>query len=406
MRRARARPGVRRSLCRYNGRVYVRRLELANFRCYRQLDLALPLGTVVVTGANAQGKSSLLEALYLLATTRSPYAAPDREWIHWAALEEPLPFSRVAGEVVRSAGTDRLEVVQLRQAGDHGEERYTKQVRLNGSPRRAMDLLGRLNVVLFTPRDLDLVAGGPAERRRYLDVLLCQVDGAYCRALARFNRALVQRNHLLRRLRDRGGDRAELVFWDERLAEDGGLVLARRWGAVTRLSRLANAVHAELVGASAPLVASYAGTIPCGGDAADPQVMAEHFQSRLAARREDDVTRGMTMIGPHRDDVRLAVDGVDMRSFGSRGQQRTVTVALKLAEAQLMADVAGEAPVLLLDDVLSELDNRRQAYLIERVDGRHQTLLTATDPENPALARLPDALRLHVAGAAIRAAGA
>ncbi len=266
-----------------------------------------------------------------------------------------------------------------------------------------MDLLGHLNVVLFTPRDLELVAGGPAERRRYLDVLLCQVDRVYCRALARYNRALVQRNHLLRRLRDRGGDRAELAFWDQRLAQDGGLVLARRWGAVTRLSRLANAVHADLAGSSAPLETSYSGTVAADGvDASAPEAMTALFLAGLAARRDEELARGMTLAGPHRDDLRLTVDGVDMRSFGSRGQQRTVTVALKLAEAQLMADVAGEAPVLLLDDVLSELDGRRQTFLLARVDGARQTLITATDPDSPALAQLPDALRLHVSDAIVR----
>jgi len=399
--------------------VYVRRLALANFRCYRSLELTLPGGTIVVTGDNAQGKSSLLEALHVLATTRSPHAQSDRELLNWAAAAEPLPFSRVSGEVVRAAGHDHLEVLNLRQTTDHGEERFTKQVRLNGVPRRALDVLGRLNVVLFTPRDLELVHGGPAERRRYLDILLCQIDGVYCRALAAYNRVLAQRNHLLRRLRDRGGERSELAFWDQRLVAEGAVVMGRRQAAVAGLSASAKTIHAELVGRATELLLTYRASLApladttlspelaAGVPAPDPVLaaatdqLAARFAGAVAQRRDEDIARGLTLVGPHRDDLGFHVDGVDMRAFGSRGQQRTVALALKLAEARLMWQVTGERPVLLLDDVLSELDAHRQAYLVGRIDAHQQTLITTTDPAHPALARLGAALVLELAGAQV-----
>ncbi len=381
--------------------MYVRRVVLANFRGYRGLDLALPAGSVLVVGDNAQGKSTLLEALYVLATTRSAYAGSDRELIHWDAAREALPFSRVSGEVVRATGVEVIEVVNVRQAGGPGDERFTKQVRLNGSLRRAMDVLGRLNVVLFTPRNLELIHGGPAERRRYLDVLLCQVDGAYCRALASYNRVLAQRNALLRRLRERRGERAELAFWDDRLAEDGGLVLARRAAATALLAELAEGVHTELAG-DGRLVVDYRPALVAGAPLGGSQpAFQAALLADLAARLDDELARGVTLSGPHRDDLSFRVAGVDMRTYGSRGQQRTVTLALKLAEAGLMRAETGELPVLLLDDVLSELDERRQACVLDHVNAHQQTLITTTHAEAPVLGRLRAPLMLRVAAAQV-----
>jgi len=406
--------------------MFLRRLALTNFRCYRHLDLTLPNGTVVVVGRNAQGKTSLLEAIYLLATTRSPSASSDREFIHWDAGREPLPFARVWGEVARGGEAVRIEVRSVRQAPDDGDERYTKRVEVNHAPRRALDVIGLLTVVLFTPRDLEIVAGAPAERRRYLDVLLCQIDHAYCRSLTGFNQVLTQRNHLLRRLRDRGGRPDELAFWDERLAQHGAYVVERRAAAVAALSTLAAEVHAELAGApdrARPLSIAYLpGLRAAAGDPAQPVLdgwagptavpappparaeLTEGFRASLAAGRADDIARGATQSGPHRDELAFTLGGIDMRTYGSRGQQRTVALALKLAEAQLMWSDTGERPVILLDDVLSELDPDRRRHVMARVDPQQQTLITATDLGGLP-APLPDgALVLHVEAAAVAAA--
>jgi len=400
--------------------VYLRRLGLTNFRCYRQLDLTLPSGIVVVAGGNAQGKSSLLEAAYVLATTRSTHARTDRELVHWDADDEVIPYSRVWGEVAQAGEALTIEVLNVGASAEPGEDRFTKRVRVNNVPRRAFDVIGLLKVVLFTPRDLEVVDGAPAERRRYLDVLLCQIDRSYCQALSRYNQVLTQRNHLLRRLRERGGDRAELRFWDERLVADGALLLGRRLETVAALNALAAPLHADLVGGGDPFAMRYVPSVTdrsqparqlaqadeAGDGRAAParETIAASFADTLAARREEELARGMTVIGPHRDDLVFTVGGVDMRVFGSRGQQRTATLALKLAEARLMWTESGDRPVLLLDDVLSELDAHRRSYLLGHIDAHQQTLITTTEAEALPAEFLEEALVLEVAGAAITAA--
>jgi DNA replication and repair protein RecF len=390
--------------------VYLRRLSLEHFRCYVRLDLTLPCETVVIAGANAQGKTSILEAVYMLATTRAPYSVPDRQLLRWQALEqEVLPFARVRGELERAGGTRNIEILLHRPQAEEGAA-FAKRARVDGVPRRAIDVIGELNVVLFTPRDIEVVAGPPAERRRYLDGLLCQVDRAYCRALSRYNRTLTQRNQLLRQLRDRGRGRGpspsgredELAVWDTRLAEDGALLIARRRSIVTQLAALADEIHHSL--SSAPLTLSYECTIAT----LDPQALeppsAEDFSAALAARRSEAIARGQTLQGPHRDELRFEVEGIDMRPFGSRGQQRTVTLALKLAEARLMWKLTGERPVLLLDDVLGELDGARRHALLAHIDPRQQVLVTTTDAEALPRGFADEALVLQVAAGRVIAA--
>jgi DNA replication and repair protein RecF len=397
--------------------VYLRRLSLTNFRCYRQLDVTLPAAAVVIAGGNAAGKSSLLEAIFVLATTRSPHTVADRQVISWAARDEVMPYSRVWGEVERCSGAETIEVLNVRESVEGREERHVKRARINNLSRRAFEVIGHLNVVLFTPRDLQIVDGTPSDRRRFLDVLLCQIDPAYCRSLSLYNRILSQRNHLLRRLRDRGGDRGELRFWDERLVQEAAGLLARRLGAVSALNEMAMGLHAELVPGSAPLVVTYRGShaldvaaqrqVAVPGQVApdldalplpDRRTLADLLGRLLAARRDEELARGMTLIGLHRDDLEFRIDGVDMRTYGSRGQQRTVTLALKLAEARLMWLETGERPVLLLDDVLSELDADRRQHLLTHLDLHQQTLITTTDLTVLPVEFVQAALVLHLQG--------
>jgi len=405
--------------------VYLHRLELVNFRCYRHLEIDLPKGPILLVGANAQGKTSLLEAAFVLATTRAPYGILDRMLIHWGAGDEVIPFSRVWGQVERTGGPSTIDIVNVRTTATPGDERFTKRLRLDDAPRRAMDVIGTLNVVLFTPRDIDLIHGAPAERRRYLDVLLCQIDRNYVRALGQYNHVVVQRNHLLRRLRDRGGDRSELAVWDEPLVTHGARILSRRAAAARQLDALAHQLHIELVGDDQRLGIAYRSqVVEAGGDAAtDPTrspddlyaapgvaadaasaeaELAQRFRRLLAGRREEEIARGVSLIGPHRDDLELRLDGVDLRPFGSRGQQRTVTLALKLAEAGVMWRTTGERPVLLLDDVLSELDRNRRQRLLAHVSAHEQALITTTDVTAVDHTQLEHATVLDVAAAVVR----
>ncbi|MGD8736828.1 MAG: DNA replication/repair protein RecF [Anaerolineae bacterium] len=353
-------------------------LSLHNFRNYVRLDLELVPGVTVLVGDNAQGKTNLLESIYYLATSRSSHAGSDRELINWLATEqEPLPYSRLVGRLLRSEHETKIEITLTKQ--QNNSTRYQKQIRLNGVAKRAMDLLGHLNVVLFLPQDIALVSGAPSGRRRYLDAMLCQIDPPYCRTLSRYNKVVSQRNALLRDLRERGGRPAQLVFWNERLVEHGSALVARRRRALLTLDALAGGVHSELTDGQERLRIRYLSSVEIDEEKR-PEKIGKIFQAQLEAQRQREIAAGMTLSGPHRDEIRFFIDKVDAGIYGSRGQQRTVALALKLAEVQLMQQETGEFPVLLLDDVLSELDAHRRRFLLGRLDdGPQQALITTTD---------------------------
>jgi DNA replication and repair protein RecF len=391
-------------------------LSLTNFRNYARLELDLPPGMIVLHGDNAQGKTSLLESIYYLATSRSPHTTSDRRLINWLADDEPIPFARLVAEVQTREGLKRVEVgMMLERKGR--EVRFKKQIRINGLPRRVMDLLGQIRVVMFLPQDMDLVEGSPSTRRRYLNVTLCQVDPAYCRALSEYDKVLSQRNALLRQLQERGGrgDASQLAFWDERLAGNGAVIVAGRYRLVRDLERGARQIHRDLSGEGENLRLRYLpgfdpAPTPEGqlsfdagdlGVAALPQLppsqIAERFKAALQAHRRDDLVRGMTTIGPQRDEMRFLVNGRDLGLYGSRGQNRTAVLALKLAELAWMRERTGEWPLLLLDEVTAEFDEHRRAYLMEQINGADQVLLTTTEPGLLPDEALRQATRWHVA---------
>jgi DNA replication and repair protein RecF len=353
-------------------------LTLHNFRNYVRLDFDVPSGVTVLLGDNAQGKTNLLEAIYYLATTRSPHAGADSELVNWLAAEqEPLPYTRLVGRMVRGASESTIEITLTQQA--NSETRYRKQIRLNGVAKRAMDVLGQLNVVLFLPEDITLVSGSPSLRRRYLDATLCQIQPDYCRMLSRYNQVVTQRNALLRDLRERGGDPGQLAFWDERLVEHGAYLASHRWEALLALDQLAHGVHGKLTDGGEQLHLRYVPSVETDGPAGTDTVGAA-FRAQLRALRQREIASGMTLVGPHRDEVRFVVNDVDAGIYGSRGQQRTAALALKLAEVDLMRRETGQQPVLLLDDVLSELDEHRRRFLVHALeDGVEQVIITTTD---------------------------
>lgn len=362
----------------YNHVMRLTHLTLHNFRNYVRLDLDLSPGVTILQGDNTQGKTNLLEAIYYLATTRSPHAGAERELVNWLAVEqEPLPYARLVGRVERGTAELTIEIT-LTQQPNNGE-RYRKQMRLNGVNKRAMDMLGQLNVVLFLPDDIALVFGSPSRRRRYLNATLCQIDSVYCRALSHYNRVVTQRNALLRDLRERGGDPGQLAFWDRRLVEHGAYLVFRRREALNDLDRLAHLVHSDLTDGAERLHLRYQPSVE-GLTEGDVAAVGEAFHTQLTALRQREVAAGMTLVGPHRDEVRFIIDDVDAGVYGSRGQQRTAALALKLAEVDLMRQETGERPVLLLDDVLSELDPHRRRFLIRCLsDGPQQALITTAD---------------------------
>lgn len=385
-------------------------LSLTNFRNYARLELNLPASLTVLQGANAQGKTNLLEAIHLLATARSPRAIAERELINWLALEGPLPYARLAGEISQEEQLELVLMLARNGAGNNGLS-VRKQARINGAAKRALDLIGRLRVVLFLPEDVNLIAGSPAERRRYLDIALCQIDPAYCRALAEYVKALAQRNALLKRLRDQGGDIGQLNFWDELLGQNGGLLLHRRACALGVLERLAAESHHMLTQGTERLRLTYLpspgpGRLFPGRQAATEPgeayagltagEIAERLADQLRATRGRDIASGTSLLGPHRDDVGFSVAGQDLRLYGSRGQQRTAALALKLAEVQMMRTETGKSPLLLLDDVMSELDAARRHALLEVLRGVDQALVTTTDWSDFSPELLARAYRLEV----------
>jgi DNA replication and repair protein RecF len=315
---------------------------------------------------------------------------------------DPLPFARLEGQVHRYSGAFQVDITLL--PGEKGTVR--KEMRLNGVKKRALDVIGQLNAVVFMPEDIELVTGSPGERRRYLDATLCQIDPTYCRALSQYNKVLAQRNALLKQLADSGGNEAspsrdedQLLFWDEQLSEYGAMLIVTRQEAITKLDQLGRSRYRLLGEQSEVFRLHYAPSFdphhrplldyqrPLSLEELLPSEQAQPstsevdaaFKSHLRQARREEIARGVTVIGPHRDDMHFTVDGVDMTLYGSRGQQRTTALSLKLAEVDLMRQVTGESPLLLLDDVMSELDAARRARVVGLVDGVEQAILTATD---------------------------
>lgn len=367
--------------------MHLQHLSLRNFRNYRELELPLRPGTTLFYGANAAGKTTLLEAVYYLATTRSPRTSTDRELINWDVGPDLgfAPFSRLQANAQRGNEKLLIEIAIQRKQDSEGTLLPTtsKTIRINKTARRALDLIGQVRVVLFTPLDLDLVTGAPAERRHWLDVMLSQLDGRYVRALSEYQKVVTQRNALLRGWRETRRPRPDearrqLSFWDKQLATTGAYLLAERRQALRDLNALAAPIHREIAGDHKTLALQYLGTITA--DADDRAALYQAFLDQLAAGLRDELDRGQTLIGPHRDDAAFALDGVDLGVYGSRGQQRSLTLAIKLAEAELMRKRTNDAPILLLDDILSELDAVRRAHLLSFIDRPdQQTLMTAAD---------------------------
>jgi DNA replication and repair protein RecF len=381
--------------------VYLSHLSLTNFRNFSRLELDLNEGITLLQGLNAQGKTSFLEAIAYLSTSRSLLAGAERELVHWLAWEEPLPFARLVGELVAAdARKQKIEITLMQSSkSSAGAPLLRKEVRVNGVSRRAIDLVGQMPTVLFLPQDVELISGSPSVRRRYLDIALCQMQPDYCRALGSYNKVLDQRNALLKALRERGGAREQLAFWDEQLVAQGSLLMARRAAFLTELEAEANQRQQALTDGRERLHVRYLPSLePSGNDedlagadaatlreptplylAGDQPSITDAFQAALARTRQREVAAGMSLLGPHRDDVQFTAQGRDLRTYGSRGQQRTAALSVKLAEVAIMQRALGAPPLLLLDDVMSELDGSRRSLLLEALDGVQQALVTTTD---------------------------
>ncbi|MFL0606654.1 DNA replication/repair protein RecF [Cylindrospermopsis raciborskii] len=344
--------------------MYLQSLELRHFRNYQEQKVEFTAPKTILVGNNAQGKSNLLESVELLATLRSHRLGKDRDFI-----QEGAEIAQVSAILERITGVNDL-TLHLRRNG-------RRSVAINGEKvRRQMDFLGILNAVEFSSLDLELVRGSPAIRRTWLDTLLVQLEPVYAHILHQYNQVLRQRNAFLKTSQQTGikNHDSELAIWDAQLVTTGTKVMRRRNRAIQRLAPIATDWHSSISGKTEKLQINYMPNVPILIDEELPQF----FLDRVQQHSPIELHRGTTLVGPHRDEIELIVNGTPARQYASQGQQRTLVLALKLAELQLIEEVVNDTPLLLLDDVLAELDLSRQNQLLDAIQDRFQTLITTT----------------------------
>ena len=335
----------------------IKSLELADYRNYEDLVIHFDRGTNILIGDNAQGKTNILEAIYVAATTKSHKGSKDSEMIR---------FDREEGHIRTILEKDGVSV----RIDMHLRKNKSKGIAVDGNKlKKAADLLGLCNVVLFSPEDLSIIKDGPSERRRFVDMELCQLDSFYLYNLNNYNKIVNQRNKLLKDMIMNSSLQETLSIWDMQLVSFGSKMIERRILFVEQLNEIIYEIHKRLTGGREEIKIVY-----------EPNVSIEDFESRLKGSQMRDIKAKITSVGPHRDDFCFMVDGIDIRRYGSQGQQRTAALSLKLAEIELVKKITGDTPILLLDDVLSELDCKRQNQLLGSI-GEIQTIITCTGME-------------------------
>ena len=336
----------------------VESIELQNYRNYEKLHMDFSDGTNLLYGDNAQGKTNLLEAIYVCSTTKSHRGSKDKEIIRFQQEESHIKLLVKKRDVPY-----RIDM--------HLKKNKTKGVAINGSPiRKASELFGIVNVVFFSPEDLNIIKNGPSERRRFLDLELCQLNKLYVHALIQYNRVITQRNKLLKDLVFHPEYEETLDIWDEQMIQYGSQVIQFRQEFIEQLNNIILSIHKQLSGEEETLELFY-----------EANTSIDQLKNSLAKSRESDLRQKTTGVGPHRDDISFMVNGIDIRKFGSQGQQRTAALSLKLAEIELVKHLVNDYPILLLDDVLSELDGNRQKHLLSGIN-HIQTMITCTGLED------------------------
>ncbi len=332
----------------------IKSLELADFRNYETLNISFDEGTNILYGDNAQGKTNILEAIYVSATTKSHKGSKDKEIVNFEKEE-----AHIRTYIQKDGIEQRVDM--------HLRKNKSKGIAVDGNKlKKAADLLGLLNVVFFSPEDLSIIKNGPVERRRFADLELCQLDNFYLYNLNNYNKIINQRNKLLKDIPFNPGLKETLNIWDSQLVSYGSKIIERRKIFAEQLSEIIKEIHLKLSGGKEEIIIQY-----------EPDVLISDFEEKMKNSQERDIRTKMTSVGPHRDDFSFIVNGIDIRKYGSQGQQRTAALSLKLSEIELVKKITKDTPVLLLDDVLSELDSNRQNYLLNSI-GDIQTIITCT----------------------------
>ncbi|HQX01578.1 MAG TPA: DNA replication/repair protein RecF [Anaerolineales bacterium] len=375
--------------------MYLKHLSLTNFRSLTRLDMELPRRVVLLVGSNAQGKTSVLEAIYFLAAFTSLQTHVDRQIVNFHEAKNPLAVTRLVADYQRNKTKQRIEARLILEPSGVNGQRLRKEILQNGVKKQVSDVMGNFNAVIFVPQMSQIIEGGPDERRRYLNLALAQTVATYARLLSDYHQALTQRNALLKALGERGGNSDQLQVWDEALVRLGAQIILHRIQAVQEIERFASRIHHELTRGTEVLRLAYE---PSYDPLPKPEMqlglkldtpidrsglklgeIQEGFLTRLKGLRNEEIARGVTTIGPHRDDLRFIINRADVSDYGSRGQMRTTLLALKLAEVEWMQERTGEWPVILLDEVMAELDINRRADLLKYVGKSEQVLFTTTD---------------------------
>ncbi|MED4600604.1 DNA replication/repair protein RecF [Paenibacillus validus] len=357
-------------------------LSVQHYRNYEHIEFATDHMVNIIVGPNAQGKTNLLESIFVLALTKSHRTNQDKELIRWnekAAL--------LHAEVEKEYGTFQLDLTISQQG---------KRAKVNGLEQRKLsNFIGSLNVVMFAPEDLEIVKGSPGVRRRFLDMEIGQVHPAYLYDLSQYNKILVQRNNYLKQMFGFSGKLPLLDVWNEQLAQFGTKIIKKRQSFIKKLQIWAEKIHAGITNGQERLKIAYDSSLSLAEDQ-EEAVLFDHFMIKLSQTKDQELRRGVTLVGPHRDDLRFYINDKEVQTFGSQGQQRTTALSLKLAEIELICEEVGEYPLLLLDDVLSELDRYRQTQLIETFQRKVQTFITTTGIESIDLSKLESASVIHV----------
>ncbi len=352
--------------------------------------MALNRGVTLVDGRNGHGKTNLLEAIYLMAIGRSSRGAPDRQMVRAEALKDFITHTQVLGDVYTLRGAVSLQVDLSSGIGNvHPQDgmaqaqtrRIQKTFKVNGVSKRLADFVGTMKAVLFVAEDIDLLSGAPAARRRYIDILASQLMPGHVREAQDYQRALTQRNHLLKSIRERESRESELEFWDVQLSIHTARIMDARIRVVNALNAVADPIHRELSGLNQRLSLRYAPSFE-PGDYEDVRDISKAMLNELSAIRRREIGAGFCLIGAHRDDFSAELGGMDVGAYASRGQTRTAILGMKLGEAQLISDSAGDKPLILLDDVMSELDAERRGHVFERIKEYEQVIITTAEGDH------------------------
>ncbi len=363
--------------------MYLENIELQHYRNYEQTTLTFSSSINVLIGENAQGKTNLIESIYFLAMSRSHRTSRDRELIRWDS-----DFAKVKGQLKKKAHSVPLEII-LSKRGKQAKLNHLEQKKLS-------DYIGQLNVILFAPEDLSLVKGSPSVRRKFIDMELGQMNKIYLYHLSQFQQVLKQRNQFLKQARFKNNyDKIYLEVLTEQLATEAAEVLYARFKFVNQLSDLADAVQKDISNEKETLMIRYK-TSSSADETMTVEEIFNHLQEDYEKNHAQEVDQGTTIIGPHRDDLIFYVNDRNVQTYGSQGQQRTTALSLKLAEIELMREMTGEYPILLLDDVLSELDDSRQTHLLKSIQNKVQTFITTTSLDGVQMDLLNDPFIFYV----------